>query len=1049
MNLTPWYEARDTINAHLSAELYGPSGDPEPLNEYPLNRFLVGVLHPVPGVHETADYVQGMAEDGADEATATADGAEFDAPVALSLGRKPSSVGMTFAVRPVANGTVRILIAANRYVEDAEGGWLPVPIDAEIEVAVDGSVTRRDVHDFDDKRLQLVCLARAAVDGLVRVTVSMVNRQAVPAGEKSDAYCWFQPSIAATTDVEFVDRRPAKAIVPDFDTDARSTAYLYRGSQNIAVGHGCAVDWSEEVPVTEVRTTFIPRHDVLLSDPEGGHDDDPYGQYELWMDQFTGDADLSNLDALADAYERWITARREDLRRNGEESGTGSEHLEKADQCLARIRSGIALLSDDAVARRAFALANAAMIAQRDSQDRARGNQPIRQRWRPFQIAFILMNLPGITVPGHSDRDVADVLWFPTGGGKTEAYLGCIAYSILLRRLRRSDDGGVSAIMRYTLRLLTRQQYERAAGLICALEWIRRRELPECSEISLGLWVGKSASPNTLDEAAAALNAIRDGQRGKTDTNPIQLLRCPWCGKDLGVEHYRVTSHLVIACGETTCAFGDGLPLYLVDDDIYNRRPSLLIGTVDKFALLSWKGEAGNIFSVDNEFSKPDLIIQDELHLISGPLGTVVGLYESAIDLICSGADRPKILASTATIRRAENQVRSVFNRGAVQFPPPGLTPDDNYFARSAAPEEKGTRRYVGVMAPGTSHATLIVRTYAALLQAASELGAPDEVRDTYWSLIGYFNSLRVLASTYLQVLDDIPERIKVLANRSGEPPREISQEPVQLTSRIPQADIPDAMRSLEVAYPEDASPDVVLATNMISVGLDIDRLGLMVVAGQPQSASEYIQSTSRVGRRYPGLVVVVLNGQRSRDTSHYESFTSFHRSLYREVEASTATPFAARARDRGAHGLLVAAARLSVGRLRGDEDATAIVDSKADIATIVDYLERRARIVAAANREPDESTSFRFQLEQLVEDWVTAVSTDRVESYGKMKPARARKQDDRTLLRTADGAAMTPDIYPVAEPPWPTLTSMRDVDVETSLVEKIFPLKKEHSNGQ
>ena len=427
----------------------------------------------------------------------------------------------------------------------------------------------------------------------------------------------------------------------------------------------------------------------------------------------------------------------------------------------------------------------------------------------------------------------------------------------------------------------------------------------------------------------------------------------------------------------------------------------------------------------------------------------MVGLYESAIDLACTGENRPKVLASTATIRRAEHQVRSVFNRASAQFPPPGLTPDDNYFARAAAPEAKGTRRYVGVMAPGISHTTLMVRTYAALLQAAYETEMSDDVRDSYWTLLGYFNSLRVLASTYLQVLDDIPKWIEVIASRRGEIPREISQEPEELTSRKSQVEIPEAMANLEVSYPADDSPDVVLATNMISVGLDIDRLGLMVVAGQPQSTAEYIQSTSRVGRKHPGLVVVALNGQRSRDASHYETFTTFHRSLYRDVEAATATPFAARARDRGAHGLLIAAARMTIDRLRADSHAAAVDDHRAELSTVVDQLTERARAVAAATDQPDESSAFRSQLTGLIDSWTEAADSGRVETYGKMKPARARKVGEPVLLRTTDGSALSPDMYPVDQPPWPTLTSMRDVDAETSLYEKVFPRKKETDSGE
>ncbi|MFW0783605.1 helicase-related protein [Gordonia sp. CPCC 206044] len=790
--------------------------------------------------------------------------------------------------------------------------------------------------------------------------------------------------------------------------------------------------------MAEVTTTFLPSHEVPLARPSGGDDLDPFGTYDLAMRSLAVQCDTADLRAMADAYEKWIQARRA-----GADAMTAPyrdqayTHLGLAEECARRIRAGIdAVESGDPQIGRAFRLMNEAMVNQRDAQDRARGVPLSGQRWRPFQIAFILMNIPALASSDHGDRDVVDLLWFPTGGGKTEAYLGCIAFSILLRRLRRADDGGVSAVMRYTLRLLTRQQFERAAGLICALELVRRRELPAATPISLGLWVGNQATPNKVHDAGAILEKMAAGERPEGST-PVQLLRCPWCGSDMDHTNYDVVEkgRLVMRCLSRDCEFDDELPLYVTDDDVYRVRPSLVIGTVDKFALMTWRSEVGRLLSVDGPDSRPDLIVQDELHLISGPLGTMVGLYESAFDLACTGAGRPKVLASTATIRRAEQQVRNVFDRCSVQFPPPGLDPADNYFAVEASPEQKGTRRYVGVMAPGISQATMLIWIYSAILQSVNELDVDDDVRDDYWTLLGYFNSLRVLGSTYLQVLDDIPHRIDVLAERHERDAREISKdkEPVELTSRVDQTKIPEAMGLLETSYPQADSPDLVLATNMISVGLDINRLGLMVVAGQPQSTSEYIQSTSRVGRRNPGLVVVALNAQRSRDASHYESFVPFHRALYREVEPTTATPFASRARDRGAHGTLVAAVRMIVAALREDGSAGRIDEFRSEVDAVI------AGFVARAHRiSPDEVDSFADQLDGLVRTWADCASSGLVDRYGTLRHPRDRKPaKGHPLLMSAGGSYPDPASYPVGEPPWPALSSMRDVDAETDLYVK------------
>lgn len=1036
-DLAPWYVARAIIVDALEDELMGPA-ELVPLDEPPLNRIIVGVLHPRARNSGPDDYRQGLAEDEAlvEGAQISSDEGAAEQPVSLSRAVKPASMGLTFAVDPSVTRRICVRASARRYQPSESGVWDPVEVSRDGGIIIETDVPRKineAVGDHPDV-LRLVGVVRAASGGMARITISLVNDndQSRLQGHM-DQYCWFRPQLSVSAiDGEFVDRRRTRGSLHP-DDDARSSDFLYRNEPSLAIGHGCAVTWNAaESGVSELHTTFLPSHEVQLANPAGGDESDEFGTYDLRMDELASGSGRAQLEDLVNAYERWIAQHREHAQSLAPtHREVAREHLDQAEQCAIRIRAGIRTLDDPQVDR-AFRLMNEAMVQQRNAQDSARGDARNVQRWRPFQIAFILMNVPALADPEHADRDVVDLLWFPTGGGKTEAYLGCIAFTILLRRIRRPNDGGVSAIMRYTLRLLTRQQFERAAGLVCALELLRRQHLPKARPISLGLWVGGQATPNKIEDARTILKKTAAGEEPEGST-PIQLLRCPWCGEELTHANYDAGSDsLVISCGRFDCEFGSGLPLYVIDSDVYRERPSLLIGTVDKFALMSWRKEIGPLLATDGPDSRPDLIVQDELHLISGPLGTMVGLYESAIDLACTGSGRPKVLASTATIRRAAQQVRAVFDRKAVQFPPPGLDPSDNYFATESSPDEKGTRKYLGVMAPGTSQATLLVRIYSALLQACSDLDAEDEVRDSYWTLLGYFNSLRVLASTYLQVLDDVPDRLAIVAARSGGAARSISQEPVELTSRVDQTRIPRAMAALEASYPNEGSPDVVLATNMISVGLDIDRLGLMVVAGQPQSTSEYIQSTSRVGRRYPGLVVVALNAQRSRDTSHYESFIPFHRALYREVEATTVTPFASRARDRGAHGVLAAAVRLLEKGLRNDDSAVQIVKYRNEVEKIIEELVERAGRVA-----PEEAAPFAKQLRALVETWRSAVDTGLVERYGAMKHPKSKPTLGEHPLLTTVSENSDPASFPVNQPPWPTLTSMRDVDSETHLYVK------------
>ncbi|WP_234786302.1 helicase-related protein [Mycolicibacterium brumae] len=634
-------------------------------------------------------------------------------------------------------------------------------------------------------------------------------------------------------------------------------------------------------------------------------------------------------------------------------------------------------------------------------------------------------------------------MWFPTGGGKTEAYLGLVAFTILLRRIRDDGASGVAVIMRYTLRLLTIQQFERATMLMCSLERMRisERDLGH-RPFSIGLWVGAGATPNTLVDARKSLDALR-GNQELNEKNPVQLTQCPWCGQKLDVSNYEVLKRpeerLNIACRNGACDFGGGLPAYVVDEDVYRVRPELVLGTVDKFAQMCWREDVRKLFARDGVGSRPSLIIQDELHLISGPLGSMVGLYETAIDAACSEVTpegvvrgRPKIIASTATIRRADHQIKAVFRRRAEQFPPPGVNPDESFFAEPASRDQLGTREYVGVMAPGTSHATLLVRVYAALLQSALDLPGGDAIRDPYWTLLGYFNSLRVLGSASLQVQDDVRDRLRVVAGRNEVSPREI-RPPEELTSRVPSAEIPARLKGLEDDVASGRAMDVVLATNMISVGVDIDRLGLMAVMGQPQSSAEYIQATSRVGRKHPGLVVTIFNSARSRDRSHYENFVPFHQALYRAVEATSATPFAARARDRALHGVLVALTRVLVDDLAHDRQAGRASERYDELAQIGELLAERARAVTGY----DEAEDARRQIDDLIRVWTEAADVNPEMLY------RDSKDWDSSLLIPADTALANVEgiEYNTSETPWPTPQSMRDVDAESALFQ--IPARK------
>ncbi|PXW31273.1 UNVERIFIED_CONTAM: helicase-like protein [Williamsia faeni] len=1046
------YRFRDELVDDLVLDVVGPGGgEDELLEEAPLGRYLVGVLWP-----SDDDLQEGIEPDGAEPEK---DGATDDSPVAQARMRFPSSMGLTFSVRVKDADSITIAPSAARYEEQPlEGGdegkvkrnrdskWRRVP--AVIKPLVQGVTKPGTFRDLVAPGLQLYRYVRPARDGVVTVSVALRNVQVPPLKQMRDSFSWFQVELDIQTDQPaIVDRTKHRNAGKDDDLD--SSALLYRNAYTFAIGHGCAVDWDLETSVggatTTVTTTFLPSYEVARARPA------LLKSVDLRM-SFLSDASkdevIGSLETLAQRYRAWIAKLGDSLSAGETDVSDGllptaKRHIKEAGIAAGRIEAGIRLLRDDDDALDAFRLANKAMQLQRARQDWVRSGAKgdvgdgAGDQWYPFQIAYILLNLPGLTDRRHEDREKADLLWFPTGGGKTEAYLGLVAYSIIVRRLRDSDATGVAVIMRYTLRLLTIQQFERATMLICSLETVRKSESRLGKlRFSIGLWVGSGATPNSLSDAKKSLRELASG-RDLQDKNPVQLTQCPWCGTALDHKNYTIRAvpekHMRIGCRTPGCDFSDGLPVHLIDEDVYRERPELILGTVDKFAAMAWNENVGKLFARDGKGYPPDLIIQDELHLISGPLGSIVGLYETAVDAACeipsiddeSNRARPKVIASTATIRRAQQQIRSVFDREAAQFPPPGINPDESFFAEPAPSEALGTRRYVGVMAPGASHATLLVRVYSALLQAAKDVQGDDVTRDPYWTLLGYFNSLRVLGSGYLQVESDVRERLGVVAGRKGTDPRLLTRAIGELTSRVASSEIPQQLKQLENKLGGPEQPlDVVLATNMISVGVDIDRLGLMAVMGQPQASAEYIQATSRVGRKHPGLVVTIFNAARSRDRSHYENFLPFHQALYRAVEATSATPFAARARDRGLHGVLVSLVRLLVPELSSDGSAYRIDDSWDAVTAIADLIARRVHNVA-----DDEELDTKAEVAQLLGVWSDAADEREYMRY------RNSKNLEAALLVDPATALVDDDIdYSQSDVPWPTLQSMRDVDAESGL---------------
>jgi len=665
--------------------------------------------------------------------------------------------------------------------------------------------------------------------------------------------------------------------------------------------------------------------------------------------------------------------------------------------------------------------------------------------WRPFQIAFILMNLSAIVDPSHKDREMVDLLYFPTGGGKTEAYLGLMAFVIANRRLRANPsdaynrDGGVTAILRYTLRLLTTQQRDRITKMVLAAEIIRQKEAPKYGKepISIGFWVGGGVTPNNFNDLKDSDEKPEEGRRQR---NLIykQLLTCPFCGKPLTEEEFYIDiekKSVTIYCSDNTCLFYKykqgrmAIPVYLVDEEIYAKCPTIILSTVDKFARLPWDVRTNSIFgrvdrycsrdgyvAIGDEHSRhlktdelpastltpikpflpPELIIQDELHLITGPLGTVYGAYETVIEDMCTytqGGKKilPKYVVSTATIKNAAEQTKCLYGRrNTAQFPPNGFAIGDSFFIKEISTKDDPFRKYVGVCAAGQSVKTALLRIYAIVLQKAYDLSLKDEYKDVidpYYTLVGYYNSIRELGGAVRLLQDDIPKRINRIKNKYRmDKVRYLNKSTnVEITSRMPSYRIPDQLKKLETVYTDKDCLDTAIATNMIAVGMDVDRLGLMAVTGQPKQNSEYIQATSRIGRSFPGLVISLYNPYRPRDLSHYENFTGYHSQLYRFVEGTTATPFSARARDRVLHALIISAIRLTYPNLALNPGAANISSLSDDqLATIKSLILDRLSIIKPAARADAEE-----EIDQFIDKWKTMAAQTKPLRYYVMSTER------------------------------------------------------------
>jgi hypothetical protein len=1186
------FVVRENLGDILQRELLGPIHGPEEVLPFsPRSQYLVGHIAPVKlgggsggavsdeGPVERGDLVEmrGDADGSAEgrgvpayaadetEADAEEDDTEDRAPKqGLMI---PASMGLRFQV-PADLESFTVTASWGTYetveTDQVTKAGRPIrhyqrtPIEesrsmklADLEAGRTSTVTLRDsiclrLDRYDDERF-----------GRVLVEIALCNDRETPTPIPMNMWM-FQTELR-------IDAGGAEVFLPvsdvldqdwaEHDEEMRRLNLQYRNRLEFAIGRTCSVDWvvrDGARRATEVSTTWLPVGEtpqtrarsvtgallsmealstVTPSELRAGFEPLVSG-YGAWLDEqdATAAALPAHLQEIAELV-LW------EARQTHQRLVDGLEHVANDEEALRCFRFMNRVMRDQRVASQVAATrASDSSVTLEQAQAEVAAKGAGAASWRPFQLAFILMQLGALTDPTAAVRSVehqarVELLFFPTGGGKTEAYLGLAAYTFAIRRRQgvvESAEGplegrdGVAVLMRYTLRLLTAQQFQRATALMCAAELVRREDEATwgVEPFRIGLWVGTDVSPKRFEEADEQLT--KANEYGSHRLTVLQIQRCPWCGTPITAAQVKADAtvrRVFVYCGDdlARCPFAkggqvpEGLPVLTVDEEIYRLTPGFVIATVDKFARLAREGEAAALFGyvsrrcgrhgyVHSDYAKcdiktthpasngypaasvqpvgrlrpPDLIIQDELHLITGALGTSVGLFEVAVETLSSWetpdgkAVRPLIVASTATVRNAHEQVRGLYGRQVEIFPPQVLDVADTYFSQELPIDrENPGRRYIGVSAQGVRLSSAEIRVAEVLLSAGQLLfDRAGTAADPYMTLVGYFNATRELAGMARYMADDVQTRVKRPRKESGFPSRLGTSFGLlnvgELTSRIASAEIGRTLDRLGLEFDpgydttdafrqrladQDAgkkaptraeSPfDVVLATSMLQVGVDVQRLGLMLVIGQPKNTAEYIQASSRVGRDAsdrPGLVVALGNWARPRDLAHFEQFRHYHETFYAQVEALSVTPYSPTSLARGIDGLLVSVARVAQAAqaegLSPERDAGRIKDQRPAVEALTERL--KARIAAAA--QSDDATKRASDL-----------LVNRIDRWSERAKRAAEMSKTLVYERTGEGDKYLPLIISPenakaavggsVEAPFVIANSMREVQPEINLL--------------
>lgn len=1034
----------------------------------PLNRYTTGILYPLNTEAESEESVDDMLTADEDDKTA-------ESVTRKTRYQPPTSMGFSFYVEHT-NTPIYLSFGAAAFSKEKRQG----------NTHIWSKHNLTDKHDdYDGLKVDLqnssfheVLRGRAILTVTVRahdgatgniITVTLRNlREAAGSDGGSTTDRIAQNSLFET---KLMCSLPA-TIVKDYprvkyallSEEEQELELRYQDERAYAIGHGVAVDWRNNGQSLEIFSDFMPIVEVPQVTANTGSSS-PVLSF-VYLKTLAHDSSVCDkLEDFIEKYEDWIDSQELLASKENTDGKIVAERLlERMTQAKVRMFQGVELLRNNDEAQRAFSLANEAMLMQMELNGRAAAASPYA--WRPFQLAFVLMSLESCANTDSEFRYCVDLIWFPTGGGKTEAYLGLAAFMFIYRRLTHPSSGaGTAAIMRYTLRLLTSQQFIRACKVISALEIIRRgsTDLGE-TPFSVGMWLGGATSPNTYKKSFEACNY---GNFSK-----LVLDHCPWCQIKFNRDNYVATEdHFAFKCHNTQCELGCGgkrdLPFNVVDEALYKEPPTLLIATVDKFARLPWEERAGSFLGGFNQLP-PELIIQDELHLISGALGSIVGMYEVGIETILNSRDvYPKFIASTATVREAKKQIKALFARDMAVFPPVGLRHNDSYFAKEVPLTEKPGRLYVGYMAFGKKRVDSAVDLAAALANAPTACFADkQELLDAWWTQLVYHGSLKgvgnsrtnfnsgvprvqqrlALKELYNAINDDGIASVEQLNNENiikgdsfieGKNKRMLDNEfgatqryrelfPIRklthiksLTSQQSAEENSNTFNKLKTKHPAPDAIDTVLATNMVSVGLDEPRLALMVINGQPLTTAEYIQASSRVGRgTTPGIVYVNYYKTQAKSLSHYENFRAYHKAFYRYVEPSSITPFTQQVRNRALHAAFVCAIRHGESGLLKNTDAADFDASSKLVKSTLKKMLIRIDLALTGSKEENKKTyeACEAHLNTIINQW-----EDEIENRDNLRYQVSDKSCENLLIDIEKQNS--------EKGLWPTLNSMRNVE--------------------